>query len=171
MEWPAFLEAYRGIIARTVAGLRPHRFACFVVADFRDQATGFYRGFIGETVRAFAAAGCEFYNEAVFLNMLGTQPVRVSRQFPGGRKLGKAHQNILVFCKGNWKLAVLACTRGVDPETAPPFPPEELEEPPEFEAFQENGHEPPAEPELEEEKRLPAPPPRVTKGGQFEFGF
>jgi len=31
----------------------------------------------------------------------GSLPVRVTRQFQSGRKLGKTHQNMLVFFKGD----------------------------------------------------------------------
>lgn len=36
----------------------------------------------------------------------GTLPVRTSASFDKNRKLGKGHQDILVFCKGDPKLAV-----------------------------------------------------------------
>jgi hypothetical protein len=35
-------------------------------------------------------------------------PIRAGRQFQAGRKLGKTHQNILVFVKGNAKQATQA---------------------------------------------------------------
>jgi len=31
----------------------------------------------------------------------GSLPIRVSAPFEGSRKLGKTHQNVLVFCKGD----------------------------------------------------------------------
>lgn len=38
MAHAAFIEAYRKIIALAVGKLKPNRFACFVVGDFRDDA-------------------------------------------------------------------------------------------------------------------------------------
>ena len=102
-----FCAAYRGIIAAAVAALKPDRFACFVVGDFRCKK-GFYRNFVGETVAAFEAAGARLYNEAILVTAVGSLPVRVGKQFKAGRKLGKTHQNILVFCKGDPKLATQA---------------------------------------------------------------
>jgi len=84
------------------------RFACFVVGDYRCKK-GFYRNFVGETVVAFEAAGARFYNEAILVTSVGSLPVRITKQFKAGRKLGKTRQNILVFCKGDPKKAAQAC--------------------------------------------------------------
>lgn len=107
MDWHAFVAAYRRIILKSVARLKPNRFACFVVGDFRDKR-GFYRNFVGETVRAFELAGARYYNEAVLVTPCGSASMRATRQFNGGRKLVKTHQNVLVFCKGDWKKAAVA---------------------------------------------------------------
>lgn len=102
MKWPAFLDAYRAIIAASVARLRPDRFAVIVVGDFRAPS-GEYRNFPGETIRAFLDAGCVLYNDAVLVTAVGSLPIRVGAQFSKNRKLGKTHQNVLVFFKGNTK--------------------------------------------------------------------
>lgn len=108
MAFGAFLEAYRAIIAASVARLKPNRFACFVVGDFRDER-GIYRNFPGETVRAFLDAGCGLYNEAIISTPLGNSAMRVERPFLSGRKLCKTHQNLYVFVKGDWRAAAEAC--------------------------------------------------------------
>lgn len=108
MQWPEFLEAYRAIIAGAVEMLKPDRFACFVVGEVRDPK-GFYRGLVPETVRAFEDAGARYYNEAILITSVGSLPVRVGRQFAAGRKMGKTHQNVLVFVKGDPKKAAKAC--------------------------------------------------------------
>lgn len=108
MEHQAFVEAYRGIIAASVAKLRNDRFACFVVGDYRDKR-GFYRDFVSTTIRAFEDAGARLYNEAILVTPVGSLPVRSSKQFRAARKLGKSHQNVLVFCKGDPKRATEAC--------------------------------------------------------------
>ena len=61
------------------------------------------------SVAAFEAAGLRYYNEAILITIVGSLPIRVSRSFPAGRKLGKSHQNLLVFVKGDWKKAAEAC--------------------------------------------------------------
>lgn len=96
-----FRNAYREIIVKAVNRLKDHRFACFVVANFRDKRTGFYHDFVGDTVRCFQKAGLHYYNEAIFVTPGGSLPIRAGRQFESGRKLGKTHQNVLVFYKGD----------------------------------------------------------------------
>lgn len=108
MPWDQFLAAYRQIISDSVARLRPDRFACFVVGDIRDPA-GNYRNLIGETVSAFQAAGCQLYNESILVTAIGSLPIRVGRQFSQARKLGKTHQNVLVFVRGNARTAAATC--------------------------------------------------------------
>lgn len=95
-----FLTDYRRIIALAVGRLRPHRFACFVVGDIRDKK-GLYRGFVADTIKAFEAAGARLHNEAILVSPLGSLALRVAHHFPKGRKLGKTHQNVLVFWKGD----------------------------------------------------------------------
>lgn len=108
MPYDRFLVAYREIISATVSCLNNDSFACFVVGEVRDKQ-GNYRNFVGDTVEAFRAAGAEYYNEAILVTAVGSLPVRVGRQFKAGRKLGKTHQNILVFVKGDGKRAAQKC--------------------------------------------------------------
>lgn len=100
MPYPAFLEALRAVVRHSLGLLKPDRFACFVVGDVRD-GKGFYRRFVSDTEQAFADAGAALYNEAVLVTPVGSLPIRAGLQFEAGRKLGKAHQNVLVFCKGD----------------------------------------------------------------------
>jgi len=108
MQYPNFLEAYRKIVAAAIGKLKEDRFACFVVGDYRDKR-GFYRNFPGETVEAFHAAGAELYNEAILVTAAGSLPIRAGKQFSSSRKLGKTHQNCLVFVKGDPRKATDAC--------------------------------------------------------------
>jgi hypothetical protein len=107
-DYDEFMEVYRVIVSESVRRLKENRFACFVVGDVRDKA-GYYKNFVSDTVGAFIDAGCRLYNEAIFVTPAGSLPVRTSAQFPKGRKLGKTHQNVLVFVKGDWRKAVEAC--------------------------------------------------------------
>jgi hypothetical protein len=107
MPYPVFRDAYRRIIAETTALLKPDRFACFVVGEARDKRGNYYN-FVGDTVTAFMDAGLKFYNEAVLITAVGSLPVRVNKQFSASRKIGKTHQNVLVFVKGDGKRAACA---------------------------------------------------------------
>lgn len=107
MAYDDFVTAYRAIIAASVGMLKEDRFACFVVGDIRDK-DGMYRNFVGDTVEAFRDAGAAYYNEAILVTMVGSLPIRVGKQFSVTRKLGKTHQNVLVFCKGDPRKATAA---------------------------------------------------------------
>lgn len=104
MDHASFLVAYRSIIAKSCAKLKPNRFACFVVGDFRCKK-GNYRNFVSDTISAFIDAGMELYNEAILVTSVGTACMRVTKQFEAGRKFAKTHQNVLVFVKGCGKRA------------------------------------------------------------------
>lgn len=107
MAYPAFVDGLRSIVRASVALLKPDRFACFVVGDVRDKR-GFYRRLVSDTEQAFVDAGAPLYNEAVLITAVGSLPIRVGKQFESARKLGKTHQNVLVFCKGDPKRATAA---------------------------------------------------------------
>ncbi len=62
---------------------------------------GNYRGLVPATIAAFEDAGMSFYNEAILVQPAGNLALRVPRMFASRRKLGRAHQNVLVFFKGD----------------------------------------------------------------------
>lgn len=106
MNYQLFLTIYQSIIKKSLARLKPNRFACFVVADIRDER-GIYRNFVSDTIQAFLNSDEDgevgLYNEIILINVAGSLPIRVGRQFQAGRKVGKMHQNVLVFYKGDPK--------------------------------------------------------------------
>lgn len=102
MEYPKFLAAYQNIIKQAVKRLKEDSFACFVIGDIRDKE-GYYRNFVSDTIGAFLNAGMNYYNEAVLLTPNGSLAQRIGKSFGDYRKLGKSHQNVLVFYKGNPK--------------------------------------------------------------------
>lgn len=105
-----FVKAYADIINQAVSMLKPDRFACFVVGEVREKSGGgFYRNFVSDTIQAFERAGARFYNEIVLMTSAGTLALRAGRVFTASRKIGKTHQNVLVFCKGDPFKAVKAC--------------------------------------------------------------
>lgn len=107
-EWHTFSANYRRIVMHALRRLRPNRFACFVVGDFRDPR-GFYRNFVSETIHAFTLQGAKLYNEAILVTAVGSASMRAGKQFAAGRKFVKTHQNVLIFCKGDWRAAAAAC--------------------------------------------------------------
>lgn len=100
MSWSHFCVAYLDIIEKAALRLKNNRFACFVVGDMRDKE-GRYRNFPGLTVECFLRAGLHLHNEAILVTSVGTLPIRAAAAFESARKLGKTHQNVLVFVKGD----------------------------------------------------------------------
>lgn len=125
MPWPRFLETYRRIIGEACDKLARDRFAVIVVGEVRDKRhpDGAYVGLVPETIRAFEDAGLRYYNEVILVNAAGSLPVRAGKQFEATRKIGKQHQNVLVFVKGR-----VARGWSVD-RTPPPSPQMSLDDP------------------------------------------
>lgn len=108
MPYKEFVAVYREIIRKACDRLKANRFACFVVGEVRDKK-GNYIDFVGDTIQAFRDAGLHYYNEAILVTSVGSLPIRAGKQFSASRKLGKTHQNVLIFVKGDGKKAAQAC--------------------------------------------------------------
>lgn len=99
-SYSSFLKDYTDIIGKSINTLNYNRFACFVVANIRDKH-GFYHDLVGDTVKAFKEHNVKLYNEAILVNVVGSLPIRINSQFSSGRKMGKVHQNVLIFYYGD----------------------------------------------------------------------
>ncbi len=108
MTWDDFVGTYRTIIARSVEHLRNDRFIVWQIGEVRDKK-GRLRGLPDLSRQAFADAGAEPYNDAILVTLLGAVPIRAGRQFTIARKLGRTHQYVQVYVKGDWRKAVEAC--------------------------------------------------------------
>lgn len=100
--YDTFMVWYEDIFRQAVARLQPNRFLVVKVGEIRDEK-GLYRNFVGDNISIFKRLGLHYYNEAILVTAVGSLAIRVGKQFSGGRKLGKTHQNILVFFKGDPK--------------------------------------------------------------------
>jgi DNA modification methylase len=98
-----FMSWYGGIFGQAVDKLRENRFLAVKIGEIRDKETGVYRNFVGDNVSLFLNLGLNYYNEAILVTPCGSLPIRTAGMFESNRKLGKTHQNILVFYKGNTK--------------------------------------------------------------------
>lgn len=101
MPYQEFVKVYREIIQKSCSLLKPDRFACFVVSEVRDKK-GVYYNLVSDTIKAFTDAGLNYYNELILVNPIGTKALTIGSTF-GYRKIGRCHQNVLVFYKGNPK--------------------------------------------------------------------
>ena len=108
LGYEEFKRSYFEIIKKACDLLKQDRFACFVVGDVRDKKGNYYN-FVGDTIEAFKEAGLTYYNEAILVTPCGSVAMRAGKSFSSSRKLGKAHQNVLVFLKGDGKRAAKAC--------------------------------------------------------------
>lgn len=102
MPYDDFIKIYSEIIKKSCDKLKQNRFAVFVVGDVRDKK-GFYQNFVSDTISAFIDCGVFLYNEMILATQIGNTSLTTSRNFPIGRKVGKVHQNVLVFFKGDPK--------------------------------------------------------------------
>lgn len=100
MPYDAFMGCFKASLRQAAARLHEHRFMVLVVGDFRDRS-GIYRGFVADTISACRDIGLDFHNDSVLITMVGTLPMRARAAFEKSRKLGKTHQNVLVFVKGD----------------------------------------------------------------------
>ena len=100
MRYDRFISVLHEIIGLACQKLRYNRFACIVVGDFRDSK-GFYHNFVSDTIQGFQEAAVKLYNEVILVTPVGSLPIRITGQFEAGRKVGKTHQNVLVFYKGD----------------------------------------------------------------------
>lgn len=103
-----FATAYRQMIALAAERLRPDRYMVLVVGSARSKRDGLLRDLRGLTVDAAHAAGLGLLNEAVLVTMIGSLPHRAARIFTGTRVLGRSHQDVLIFVKGDRKRATQA---------------------------------------------------------------
>jgi hypothetical protein len=101
-SYKQFLTWYQAVFHQAVSRLRDNRFLVIKVGEIRDRR-GVYRNFVGDTVRLFVRLGLHYYNEAILVTPAGTLPIRAPKNFLRWRKMGKSHQNILVFYKGEPK--------------------------------------------------------------------
>jgi hypothetical protein len=96
-----FIEILDTAFSNAIKCLKENRFAVITVGDIRDK-NGFYYRFPDDIKDIFKRNGMLIYNELILVETLGTLPQRVGR-YMKNRKIGKCHQNILVFYKGEPK--------------------------------------------------------------------
>lgn len=100
-SYTEFLQILDNSFAGAYKALKENRFAVIVVGDIRDKKDA-YRLFVDDIRRMWNSYGAILYNEMIYVEPVGTLPQRLGR-FMKNRKVGKCHQNILVFYKGEPK--------------------------------------------------------------------
>lgn len=99
-----FARTYKSIIKKACGRLKENRFAVFVVGESRNKL-GNYNNLLGLTIDSFLECGLSFYNEISLINQVGSKSLTCAESMNKSRKVGKCHQNVLVFVKGDGRKA------------------------------------------------------------------
>ena len=102
MSHEDFFKMYSKILQNTYKKLKNDRFAVVVTSEVRNKK-GEYIQLVGKTIDLMVKAGYMFYNDIILVNSCGTLPLRTGKMMNSGRKVGRRHQNVLVFYKGDPK--------------------------------------------------------------------
>ena len=98
-----FIEDYTLILERCYNVLRDDCFACIVVSDVRDKQSTAYYGLVADTINICRKVGFKYYNEIILYNDTSNLAIVSGDYLDKARKVGRQHQNILVFYKGDPK--------------------------------------------------------------------
>lgn len=101
-SYEEFKLGYQQAIHNCYNALEDCSFAVIVVEELRDK-NGLFYGFVPDTIDAFRQCGFKYYNEMILENRIMSLGVRCPKYFEQSRKVGRHHQNVLVFFKGNPK--------------------------------------------------------------------
>jgi len=102
MNHEDFFKIYKKVLQNTYSKLKNDRFAVIVTSEVRNNK-GEYIRLVPNTINIMVEAGYIYYNELILVNSVGTLPMRTGRHMNAGRKVGRRHQNVLVFYKGDLK--------------------------------------------------------------------
>jgi len=100
MSHEDFFKVYEKVLKNTYNKLKNDRFAVIVISEVRNKK-GEYIRLVPNTINIMVEAGYIYYNDIILMNSVGTLPMRTGRHMNAGRKIGRRHQNVLVFYKGN----------------------------------------------------------------------
>ena len=100
-EYNDFLSILDTAFSNAIKCLKKDRFAVIVCGDVRDSKGNYYR-FPDHIKEIFEKNNMPLYNELILIDPVGNLQMRVGK-YMEHRKVGKTHQNVLVFYKGNPK--------------------------------------------------------------------
>jgi len=103
MTYEQFFETIEKVLIDCYYILKENRFACIVIGEVRHKITGCYIGLVPKIIQIMERAGFNYYNEIILQTPVGNLMMRAGRYMNQNRKIGKQHQNVLVFYKGNPK--------------------------------------------------------------------
>jgi DNA modification methylase len=103
-----FLNKYSSIMYKATKGLKNNSFFVIVVSEVREECRGIensnFVGLVPDTIHILRdLCHLHYYNEIIVMNNIGSLPIRAPKYFDQSRKIGRMHQNCLVFYKGDLK--------------------------------------------------------------------
>jgi hypothetical protein len=101
MSYADYFKSIDVILKKSVNKLKDNRFACIVIGEVRHKNTGVYLGLVPYIIKVMTDAGMSYYNELILVTPTGNLHMRAGRYMSTSRKVGKNHQNVLIFYKGN----------------------------------------------------------------------
>lgn len=101
-----FLHKYSSILCKTAKHLKDNSFFVIVVSEVREEPRGIEKsnfvGLVPDTIHILRdKCSLHYYNEIIVMNNIGSLPIRAPKYFDQSRKIGRMHQNVLVFYKGD----------------------------------------------------------------------
>lgn len=101
MDYDVFFEVIKQVYTDCFSVLKNERFAVITIGEVRHKNTGCYIGLVPKIIQIIIDAGFNYYNELILNTPVGNLMMRAGRYMNQNRKIGKNHQNVLVFYKGN----------------------------------------------------------------------
>ncbi len=101
MDYDVFFDVIKNVFNDCFDCLKKERFAVITIGEVRHKDTGCYIGLVPKIIQIMCDAGFHYYNEIILNTPTGNLMMRAGRYMNQNRKIGKNHQNVLVFYKGN----------------------------------------------------------------------
>ena len=101
IDYQHFMQLYTMVICNCFTALKDDSFMVWVVSDVRNKATTEYYGLVADTIKTAQDVGFKFYNEIILYNDTGNLAIVSGDYLDRARKVGRQHQNVLVFYKGD----------------------------------------------------------------------
>ncbi len=95
-----FLKQYTARLDACFDVMDDDTFAVIVVSDVRSKDTTEYYPLVADTISVCRNIGWKYYNEIILYNDTGNLAITSGDYLRKARKVGRQHQNVLVFYKG-----------------------------------------------------------------------
>lgn len=104
-DYDTFLAKYSQALSYAAKCLIPGGFFVIVVSEVRRESRNIaksdYVGLVPDTINILRQNSLLYYNNMILRNSLGSLPIRGPQYFESRRKVGRCHQDVLVFYKGD----------------------------------------------------------------------